>query len=134
MQAPSFNKPVTATAFGLLTNESILKFVPFNPNDEGECENECVVAIGLTSAQGKSLLLVPRQMSERIPCLQCSRLELAQTSTFTSISGPKATSVLLLTDQHAGNSTMPGRRPTQATICEQTSLTIVKVSILNLRL
>ena len=99
MQAPSFNKPVAATAFGLLTNEWILKFVPFNPNDEGECANGCVVAIGLTSAQERSLLLVPRQMSERISCLQCSKLEPARASTFTSISGPKGTLLLLITGQ-----------------------------------
>ena len=89
MQAPSFNKPVATTAFGMLTNESIHQFVPFNPNDEGECANGCVVAIGLTIAQEKSLLLVPQQMSERISCLQCSKRELAQPSTFTSISGVK---------------------------------------------
>jgi hypothetical protein len=42
MQAPSFGIPVAVTAFGVLTDKSLKYFVPFNPNDEGECSNECV--------------------------------------------------------------------------------------------
>jgi hypothetical protein len=42
MKAPSFGIPVAVTAFGVLTNKSLKKFVPFNPNDEGECVNGCV--------------------------------------------------------------------------------------------
>ena len=43
-QAPRFGKPVAVTAFGVLTDESRKKFVPFNPNDEGECATECVLS------------------------------------------------------------------------------------------
>jgi len=38
-QAPSFGAPIAVTAFGVLTDESLSRFVPFNPNDEGECAN-----------------------------------------------------------------------------------------------
>ena len=96
----------------------------------------CVVAIGLTGVQERSLLRVPQKMTERISCLQCSKLELDQASTFSSIRGVKGTSLLLLlTDQYAGKlSGLPGHRPTKVTRCERTSLTIIRVSILNLHL
>ena len=79
-----------------------------------------VVAMGLTGVQGNSLRLVPRQMSERISCLQFSKLELPQPSTSTNTCGVKWASVLLLiTDHSVGNNTLPGRRVTQVMRCEQ---------------
>ena len=44
METARFGKPVAITAFGVLTDESRKKFVPFNPNDEGECAIECVLS------------------------------------------------------------------------------------------
>ena len=44
MQAPRFGKPVAVTAFGVLIDKSRKTFVPFNPNDEGECATECVLS------------------------------------------------------------------------------------------
>ena len=96
----------------------------------------CVVAIGLTGVQQNSLLRVPQEMTEGLSCLMCSKLELAQASTFSSIRGVRGTSLLfLLPDEYTGEITgKPGLRPTTVRRCEQTSLTIVRVSILSLPL
>ena len=49
--------------------------------------------------------------------------------------GQRTSLLLLLTDQYAGESSgMPSLRPTMVSRCEQFSLMIVRVSILNLHL
>ena len=84
----------------------------------------CVVVMGLTGVQAKTLPPVRQQMNERRSSGQCSALELMQASTYSSISGVKDTSLIFLTGQYAGKTnperkTQLGRRPTKVTACEQ---------------
>ena len=101
IQAPSYNKPATGTSVGVLTDESRNTFSPSNPNDEGECTTECVVAIGLTCVQETSLRPVPRNPSKSKLWIKCSMLGMKQASILFNISGVKKVSMLLLVEQYA---------------------------------